>query len=34
VALAGRVLGNRLFARHVVLDRWFLHRHQPALVPA
>jgi geranylgeranyl reductase family protein len=25
------LLGNRLFTRHVVLDRWFLHRHQPAL---
>ncbi len=31
VALAGRLLGNALFARHVVLDRWFLHRNQPAL---
>jgi flavin-dependent dehydrogenase len=33
-ALAGRLLGNRLFARHVVLDRWFLHRHEPALAQA
>lgn len=31
VALAGRLLGSALFARHVVLDRWFLHRHDPAL---
>jgi hypothetical protein len=21
------------FARHVVIDRWFLHAQQPALVP-
>jgi len=34
VALAGRLLGNHLFARHVVLDRWFLHRHEPALAQA
>lgn len=25
-----RLLGNRWFLRHLVLDRWFLHRHQPA----
>lgn len=31
IALAGRLLGSALFARHVVLDRWFLHRHEPAL---
>ena len=31
-SLAGALLGNRLFARHVVLDRWFLHRFVPALV--
>lgn len=30
-ALAGRLLASPRFARHVVLDRWFLHRHQPAL---
>lgn len=30
--LAGRrLLASRRFARHVVLDRWFLHRHQPPL---
>ena len=29
--LAGRLLGNPLFTRRVVLDRWFLHRSQPAL---
>lgn len=29
--LAGRLLGNPLFTRRVVLDRWFLHRRQPAL---
>jgi geranylgeranyl reductase family protein len=30
--LATHLLATRWFARHVVLDRWFLHRHQPALV--
>jgi flavin-dependent dehydrogenase len=34
VALAGRLLGNQLFARHVVLDRWFLHRHESVLAQA
>ncbi|MGA7800504.1 MAG: NAD(P)/FAD-dependent oxidoreductase [Gammaproteobacteria bacterium] len=29
--LAGRLLSNRWFTRHVVLDRWFLRRGQPAL---
>ncbi|MFH1605004.1 MAG: NAD(P)/FAD-dependent oxidoreductase [Pseudomonadota bacterium] len=29
--LAGALLGNRWFTRHVVLDRWFLHAHQPTL---
>jgi geranylgeranyl reductase family protein len=29
--LAGILLGNRWFTRHVVLDRWFLHTHQPAI---
>ncbi len=29
--LAGRLLGNPFFTRRVVLDRWFLHRQQPAL---
>jgi len=27
------MLGNRWFARHVVLDRWFLHRFDAPLVP-
>ena len=26
------LLGTRWFTRHVVLDRWFLHAHDPALV--
>jgi flavin-dependent dehydrogenase len=29
--IARKLLNNRLFTRHVVLDRWFLHSHQPAL---
>lgn len=29
--LAGALLGNRWFTRRVVLDRWFLHVHQPVL---
>lgn len=29
--LAARLLGTRWFARHVVVERWFLHRHQTAL---
>jgi flavin-dependent dehydrogenase len=29
--VARRVLGNAWFARHVVLDRWFLHRFDPPL---
>ena len=29
--LAGVLLGSRWFTRRVVLDRWFLHAHQPAL---
>lgn len=28
---AGALMGNRWFTRHVVLDRWFLHRHQTAM---
>lgn len=28
---AARLLGNPLFTRRVVLDRWFLHRQQPPL---
>lgn len=30
-ALAGRLLATRWFARHIVLNRWFLHTHQAAL---
>lgn len=29
--LASRLLANRWFSRQVVLDRWFLHRSEPAL---
>jgi len=29
--LAGALLGSRWFTRRVVLDRWFLHAHQPGL---
>jgi flavin-dependent dehydrogenase len=29
--LAGKVMSMRWFARGVILDRWFLHRHEPAL---
>ena len=29
--IAGKLLGNRWFTRHVVLDRWFLHANQTAL---
>jgi len=31
-AISRQLLANRWFSRHVVLDRWFLHRRQPALV--
>jgi hypothetical protein len=27
--LAGRLIANRRFARHVVVDRWFLHAADP-----
>ena len=30
-AVGRRLLSAPAFVRHVVLDRWFLHRHQPAL---
>lgn len=29
--IAGNLLGSKWFTRHVVLDRWFLHAHQPAI---
>lgn len=32
-ALSGVLLQNRWFIRHVLLDRWFLRRSQPALTP-
>jgi hypothetical protein len=28
---AGILMESRWFTRHVVLDRWFLHRHQTAM---
>lgn len=31
-ALAARLLTTKWFARHIVLDRWFLHRHEPDLL--
>jgi flavin-dependent dehydrogenase len=30
-AIGGALLRTRAFARHVVIDRWFLHAHEPAL---
>jgi len=32
--LAGALLNNKWFTRHVVLDRWFLHSHQAAIQTA
>ena len=32
--LAGKLLGTEWFARNFVVDRWFLHRHDPPLPPA
>ena len=29
VQLARKLLTSKLFAKHVVMDRWFLHQHQP-----
>jgi hypothetical protein len=29
--VAGRFLAQRTFASRVVVDRWFLHRHEPPL---
>jgi geranylgeranyl reductase family protein len=35
VAIAGRLLANPWFTRHVFLNRWFLRAHEPALsIPA
>jgi geranylgeranyl reductase family protein len=31
--VAGRLFGSDWFARHIVLDRWFFHAHQEALLP-
>ncbi len=31
-ALSGKLLANRWFSRRVVIDNWFLHADQPALV--
>jgi len=31
---AARLLTNRWFTRHVVLDRWFLHAETPAMSAA
>lgn len=31
VFVGGRLLGSAWFTRHVLLDRWFLHRYQPQL---
>lgn len=33
-ALARPLMASSWFARHVILDRWFLHRHQAPLAPA
>ena len=32
--LAARLLASKHFARRVVIERWFLHMHEPALEPA
>jgi flavin-dependent dehydrogenase len=32
--LAARLLASKQFARRVVIERWFLHMHDPALLPA
>jgi hypothetical protein len=29
--LARFLLASRWFSRHIVLERWFLHCHEPAL---
>ena len=33
-ALAAALLKSRWFTRHIVLDSWFLHRHEPSLSAA
>jgi hypothetical protein len=30
-AIARRLLATHWFTRHIVINRWFLHAHQPAL---
>ena len=30
-AAAAKLMGTRWFARHVLIERWFLHQAQPAL---
>lgn len=32
-ALVGKLIGSDWFARRVIIERWFLHAHQPALLP-
>ncbi len=32
--LAARLMASRSFARRVVIERWFLHMHDPAMVPS
>jgi flavin-dependent dehydrogenase len=32
--VAGQLLASPWFSRHVVVNRWFLHNQQPALLPA
>ena len=29
--VAAKLMASPWFARHVVVDRWFLHSHEPAL---
>jgi hypothetical protein len=29
--IAGRLMAWRWFSRHVLVDRWFLHAHEPPL---
>jgi geranylgeranyl reductase family protein len=31
--VAARLMASRWFARHVIVSRWFLHAHEPALAP-